>query len=79
MALPKPIEQLVQEVFAKYGTDVVQKAKEDPETCLASLLLAIRHDLPRVGSVLKFTVEMAAFRKNLEEARHHLKETVVRK
>ncbi|TSC72493.1 MAG: hypothetical protein G01um101438_577 [Parcubacteria group bacterium Gr01-1014_38] len=73
--LAKATAQLVEEVFAHFGADAKQKAKENPEACLISMLTLIKKELPHVYATLRMSIELAPYDGYLQEAREKLEQT----
>ncbi len=81
--------KLVEEVFGFFdthgfssGSAREELAKNDPEACIISLLQSIKDRLPCVSAMLYSTVQMAASKIDVEEARKllgHLSTTPSRK
>lgn len=67
--LSRPTAQLVEEIFAHFGEEAKQKAKEDPEAYLISMLLVIKKELPLVYATLRATIERARYESYLKEAK----------
>lgn len=74
MTLPKPLTDVLQEVFSREGEEKRKRVEQDPAACLLSLLTCIKKRLPRVSATLVFTVEEATFETNIEAARRKLEE-----
>lgn len=62
MSESEKINQLVQDIYGYFGERERQWVKENPESCLVSLLEEIKKELPEVSATLRFTVEFGTIR-----------------
>lgn len=73
--LTKATAQLVEEVMGYFGEEKRQKAQEDPEACLVSMLTLIKNELPEVSATLYSTIELATYDGYLQEAREKMQQS----
>ncbi|OGZ69775.1 MAG: hypothetical protein A3F47_01950 [Candidatus Staskawiczbacteria bacterium RIFCSPHIGHO2_12_FULL_38_11] len=69
--LSKATAQKLEEVFGRFGEKAKQKAREEPEVLVFSLLLVLEKELLDVSSMLR-NIDMALFGSNLKVAREKL-------
>ena len=59
--LPKPVTDLLVEIFAHQGEEITQEVREDPKAYLLSLLSTIKEEVPDKGwLILGGTLDRAA-------------------
>ncbi len=72
--LSKATVQLVEEVMGYFGEERREKAREDPEACIVSMLTVIKNRLPKVYATLSQTIEMTTYDEYLKEAREKIEQ-----
>lgn len=62
ITLPKEeVQQLLRDIYTRWGKERAEKAAANPEQAVLSLLLAIKKDVQHVWTMTQFTVEQGAF------------------
>ena len=66
--------KLLAEVMGFFGEEDEQKAKEDPEACIYSMLALIKRELPQVSATLRMSIELTTHNRHLDEARKKIEQ-----